>query len=370
LARREDLASSYAACLERYLAEPDEGGLSASYELGRSALESGYGVTDIVVAHRAAVSSETNGETSPAAARATAFLLECLAPLEMAYLGYREANESLRALNAQLELRVRERTAQLEAAVGELEAFSYSVSHDLRAPLRAIHGFCTLLGNQLGDDLPPEALHALQRVKAGAERMGVLIDELLNLSRIGCRPLAPRTVDLSVLAHEVIAELRDADPQHDIEVSIEEGLRVTGDPELLRIVLVNLLGNAFKYTRHTASARVWVSGSRDGEHLSVQVRDNGAGFDMAYADKLFMPFQRLHASDEYPGTGIGLATVQRVIHRHAGSVHATGAVGRGATLTVTLPAATEPEPATTAGGSVVSTGEFNDRPGPAQSSAR
>ena len=259
----------------------------------------------------------------------------------------KRAEDQLRRLSAELELRVRERTAQLEAAVGELEAFSYSISHDLHAPLRAIHGFTTILEQQLGDDLPPEARHSMERVKAGAETMGTLIDGLLKLSRLGRQPLAQTTVDLSALAHEIVAELRRADPDRDVDVSIQQGLRVTGDEPLLRIALANLLDNAFKFTRHTTNARVEISGAREGENLSVQVRDNGAGFDPEYADRLFSPFQRLHAKSEFAGTGLGLATVQRVIHRHAGNITASGALGRGASFSFTLPAATEPEAATT-----------------------
>lgn len=253
--------------------------------------------------------------------------------------------DQLRQLSVELELRVRERTAQLEAAVGELEAFSYSVSHDLRAPLRAIHGFTRMLEGQLGDDLPADAVHSLERVRAGAETIGTLLDELLKLSRLDRQPLAHATVDLSALADEIVSELRRADPERDVDVSIQRGLRVTGDEPLLRIALVNLLENAFKFTRHTTNARVEISGAREGENLSLQVRDNGAGFDPEYADRLFRPFQRLHPESEFAGTGIGLATVQRVIHRHAGSITASGALGRGASFSFTLPAANEPEAA-------------------------
>jgi len=255
----------------------------------------------------------------------------------------KRADDQMRRLSVELELRVRERTAQLEAAIGELEAFSYSVSHDLRAPLRAIHGFARMLEDQLGDDLAPEALHSLERVKTSAKTMGTLIDELLKLSRLGRQPLVHTTVDLSALAHEIVAELRvDPDPGRDVEVSIQQGLRVTGDEQLLRIALVNLLDNAFKFTRHTTNPRVEISGRREGENLSVQVRDNGAGFDPENADRLFRPFQRLHAESEFAGTGIGLTTVERVIRRHDGSITASGAIGRGASFSFTLPAATEP----------------------------
>ena len=174
-----------------------------------------------------------------------------------------------------------------------------------------------------------------------------MIDELLKLSRLGRQPLAHTTVDLSALAHEIVAELRSTDPEQHVEVSIQRGLRVTGDEQLLRIALTNLLDNAFKFTRHTTNARVEINGTREGENLAVQVRDNGAGFDPKYADRLFSPFQRLHAESEFAGTGLGLTTVQRVIHRHAGSITASGALGRGASFSLTLPAATQPEAAAT-----------------------
>ena len=259
----------------------------------------------------------------------------------------KRAEDQLRRLSTELELRVHERTAQLEAAVSELEAFSYSVSHDLRTPVRAIQGFISMLEDQLGDDVPPEAVNSLERVKAGAKTMGTLIDELLKLSRLDRQPLAQMTVDLSALAHEIVAELRSTDPERDVDARIQEGLRVIGDEPLLRIALANLLDNAFKFTGHTTNARVEVSGARVGENLSVRVRDNGAGFDPNYTDRLFRPFRRVHAESEFAGTGIGLATVQRVIHRHAGSITASGALGHGASFSFTLPAAPEPGTAAT-----------------------
>jgi PAS domain S-box-containing protein len=246
------------------------------------------------------------------------------------------AEAALRQLNAELEQRVQERTAQLEAANKELEAFSYSVSHDLRSPLRSIDGFSQALLEDYEDQLDVDGQDYLRRVRAATQRMGQLIDDLLNLSRITRAELRQELVDLSALAQGVVAELQHAEPQRVVEVVIAAGLHGQGDARLLQIVLANLLGNAWKFTSKQTQARIELGAVvRDG-HTTYFVRDNGAGFDMAYASKLFGAFQRLHALTEYSGTGIGLAIVQRIIHRHGGHVWAEGAVGQGATFYFTL----------------------------------
>lgn len=244
--------------------------------------------------------------------------------------------EALQQFAATLEERVRERTAALEAANKELEAFSYSVSHDLRAPLRSIDGFSKVLLEKYAGNIDATGQDYLDRVRNAAVRMGRLIDDMLNLSRIGRQEMHRVPVPLSDIAEAVIADLRQRDPERQVLVEVQPGLKVSGDPGLLRIVLENLLGNAWKFTSKTAEARIEVGvTTRDGATL-YYVRDNGAGFDMRYADKLFTPFQRLHTEDEFPGTGIGLAIVQRIITRHGGRVWAEGREGAGATVYFTL----------------------------------
>jgi signal transduction histidine kinase len=229
-------------------------------------------------------------------------------------------------------------TAELERANRELDAFSYSVSHDLRAPLRAIDGFSKALVEDYGDKLEPDARNYLDRISANVRRMGTLIDDLLELSRITRSPVSRELVDLSSLAHEIVTELRQASPQRSVRVDIAPGLAALGDPRLFRIMLGNLLGNAWKYTSRTADARIEVGRkSLDSESETFFVGDNGAGFDMSYAYRLFTPFQRLHDARQFDGTGIGLAIVQRIVHRHGGRVWAEAVPNHGATFFFTLP---------------------------------
>ncbi len=227
--------------------------------------------------------------------------------------------------------------AELERANRELEAFSYSVSHDLRAPLRAIDGFSRILLEDHAGSLDADARSHLDRVRAASERMAQLIDDLLELSRIARAEVDVQPVDLGALATRVVGELRQAQPDRDVDVEIADDLVATGDRRLLEVALHNLIGNAWKYTRRTPAARIEV-GRHDGDDAAFFVRDNGAGFDMAYAAKLFAPFQRLHANSDFEGTGVGLSTVQRVIHRHHGRIWAEAEVDRGATFFFTLPA--------------------------------
>jgi PAS domain S-box-containing protein len=246
------------------------------------------------------------------------------------------AEESVRRLNADLEQRVRDRTTQLDATNKELEAFCYSVSHDLRSPLRGINGWSLALIEDYGAQLDAKGRAYLDRVRAETQRMGRLIDDLLQLSRIHRGPVNSRPVDLSLLARGVAARLAEAHPGRRLQFEIEPELSAQGDVRLLEIALTNLLANAVKFTGPREVARIEI-GRRDRDEETVFfVRDNGVGFDMAFAGALFGAFQRLHKSSDFPGTGIGLATVQRVVTRHGGRIWAEAETGLGATFFFTI----------------------------------
>jgi len=253
------------------------------------------------------------------------------------------AEREVRMLNRTLEARVEQRTRELTMANHELESFAYSVSHDLRAPLRTVEGFSRLLGERFAAAIGEDGRDYLTRVRNAANRMDALIDALLKMSRITREPLQHADVDLDRLAADVVAELHQGDPARKVDVAIEPGLRAAGDAALLRNLLQNLLGNAWKFTSGREDARIaFGRAPDDGDDdvpgmVAFSVSDNGAGFDPAYASKLFRPFQRLHGADEYEGHGIGLATVKRIVERHGGTIRAEGAVGEGATFRFTLP---------------------------------
>jgi len=224
---------------------------------------------------------------------------------------------------------------ELERKNKELEAFSYSVSHDLRTPLRSIDGFSKALLDDWGDQLDPKAKDYLQRVRAAAQRMGELIADLLELSRVGRTELRRGRTSLSEIAQSVAVELRKSDPDREVEIEVRGALTADADRRLMRVVLENLIGNSWKFTVKVPAAKIEFGSDHDG--MVYFVRDNGAGFDMTYAEKLFRPFQRLHSSTDFPGTGIGLATVQRIVDRHGGRVWAESTVGVGATFYFTVP---------------------------------
>ncbi|MEX2534160.1 MAG: PAS domain S-box protein [Trueperaceae bacterium] len=248
----------------------------------------------------------------------------------------RQAEEALRQLNSELEKRVLERTAQLEESTGELESFVYSVSHDLRSPLRGIDGFSHLLLEDHAMEISDTATDYLLRITAATRRMGELIDALLNLSRISKSDLKKQTVNLSEIALEVTELLEQRQPEREVEVKVTPGLQAEGDRQLLRIVLENLLENSWKFTAGQERPRIEFGTITAANRQAFFVRDNGAGFDMRYAERLFTAFQRLHSPEQFEGTGIGLTTVQRIIQRHGGAIWAEAEVGAGATLYFTL----------------------------------
>jgi signal transduction histidine kinase len=260
-------------------------------------------------------------------------LLALARSYEAGALALQREQAALKRLNAELEARVAQRTQELSFTNRELETFSYSVSHDLRTPLRAIDGFSQALLEDEGERIGPEGQEHLRRMRAAAGRMGQLIDDLLHLSRVGRTELAREPVDLGALAQEVAAELQRREPGRRVHLEVQQPLRAQADPRLVRLLLENLLQNAWKFTSRREEAHIRVHGDGAGGYV---VEDDGVGFDMAYAGKLFSPFQRLHRASEFPGTGIGLATVQRIVHRHGGTLRAEGRVGEGARFSFTL----------------------------------
>ncbi|ADI83876.2 sensor histidine kinase [Geobacter sulfurreducens] len=247
-----------------------------------------------------------------------------------------QARAEIRTLNDQLELRVAERTAQLESANRELSSFSYSVSHDLRAPLRHIASYAQILLDEQGDKLNGEGVGILGRIHAAGVRMGELIDALLNLSRMSRDALRRRPVDLAALAGEILDELKNAEPERRVSVILPGRLECFADPDLIRSALRNLLENAWKYTARNPDAAIEFGVTQDEDTPVYYVKDNGTGFDMRYAGKLFEPFQRLHGEGEFGGTGVGLATVDRIIRRHGGRIWAEAELEKGATFYFTL----------------------------------
>jgi signal transduction histidine kinase len=267
--------------------------------------------------------------------------LRCLVLTDLT--AQRSAEAEVRALNTELETRVQQRTAELELANKNLEAFTYSVSHDLRAPLRGLSGFSEVLLEEYGELLGETGRGYAGRIQAASERMATLIDDLLQLSRVSRAGMNLGPVDLSAEFVAFAGELQSLEPGRRVRFAIQDGVWVTADRGLIRTVVQNLVGNAWKFTARRDDATIeFGTTTADEAGVCCYVRDNGAGFDPTYVAKLFQPFQRLHTAEEFPGTGIGLASVQRIIERHGGRIWAEGAVDKGATFSFTLDAQDAP----------------------------
>jgi light-regulated signal transduction histidine kinase (bacteriophytochrome) len=248
----------------------------------------------------------------------------------------RQRVESLQARVSELERQLEERSVQLKDAQQEITSLNYAVSHDLRSPLRNIFGFAHLLGKKYRDRLQGQGLEYLEMIMSGVERMGHMIDDLLNLSRIGRLDMKMEVVDLSAMAAEILEKLQESSPERQVQFHVAPGLRVLGDRQLLQAALTNLLDNAWKFTRDTQPAVISFGSRQEGDTTVYFVRDNGAGFAADQLYRLFNPFQRLHLETEFPGTGMGLAIVKKAIQRHGGKVLAEGAEGEGATFSFSL----------------------------------
>lgn len=327
--------------MRRAMASRRVGGLNAAV-----AAEGSSTSRETMDAIRAAISTMLQEESRLLAVRAAAANINSRRMKDIILFGYALAFVFLIVasvfIHREMEKRlladqiVVRRSVELEAANKELEAFCYSVSHDLRTPLRGIDGFSQALLEDYGNKLDSSARDFLQRIRAGTQRMGVLIDDLLNLSRFTRIEMQREATDLSELGRQVAEGLRQSQPRRDVEIVIAPQLRGEGDPRLMRVVLENLLGNSWKFTSKKPHARIEFGKTNNNGSSAFYVRDNGAGFDPAYSARLFGAFQRLHGITEFPGSGVGLATVQRIIHRHGGRVWAESTVGEGATFYFTL----------------------------------
>lgn len=334
------LAEEYGLALDSFLARDDEDARLHAYELGRRALMDEIGLLDIVAIHHLALRGVLGKSCTSSAkvwlARAAEFLGECLGPFEMSQRGYREANHELRRMNDILYAK----NEEIARANRELEAFSYSVAHDLRAPLRTIDGFSRIVLRDQAERLDEEGREHLRLVHESVQRMGRLLEDMLQLSRYSRAEMHRRPLDLAAMARETIARLQSEEPERSLDFTVADTLPARGDASLIGAVLENLLGNAWKYTRRRPVAIIELGWSP--REQAYFVRDNGTGFDMAYAGKLFKVFQRLHSAAEFEGTGVGLSIVQRIIERHGGRIWAEALPEQGATFFFTLP--DEPAP--------------------------
>jgi light-regulated signal transduction histidine kinase (bacteriophytochrome) len=323
------LRLAYAAALGAYLTNADEAGLEAAYELGRVAMADGTGAIDIVRAHAEGLTSVLGASQAASFVRSSAFLIECLAPLEMAHRGFMEANRTLQTRNADLE-----RTNR------NLKSFAYSLAHDLRTPLRAVTGYSALLREDCADGLGNDGRGYAERIEAAGEQMGHVLDALLQMSLFARARLECQQIDLGSEVARIAEELQRQDPGRNVRLTIAQPAWVLADRALILTALQNLLDNAWKFTsgRDDASIEFGTTPAED-DRVCCYVRDNGAGFDPAYVDKLFTLFERLHTTSEFAGAGVGLASVRQIVELHGGRVWAQGAVGAGATFSFTLQAA-------------------------------
>jgi signal transduction histidine kinase len=361
------------ALLDYLLREGGEAALLRAMDCGRDALAAGLNMLDLTALHHGALMAAALGpdrkeEAKRLAERGEEFLIQSLVPYEVVSRGFADSNARLRelnevlerrvaerttdllakaealqalsgqlhALNSELEQRVAQRTAELQAANRDLEAFSYSVSHDLRAPLRAVDGFSRIVLEDYAPLLDDEGQEYLQLVRDNAQQMGRLIDDLLSFSRLGRQPLTRHRVRPAEVARRAFAELAPECEGRDVRFTVHDLPACEADAALLKQVFGNLLANALKFTRRREVAVIEVGCEWDGDRPIYLVRDNGAGFDMRYAHKLFGVFQRLHRAEEYEGTGVGLALVQRIVYRHGGRIWAEAALEQGATFRFTL----------------------------------
>jgi light-regulated signal transduction histidine kinase (bacteriophytochrome) len=322
-ATRDSVAQAYASVLSAYLSGAGEAALAQAYELGRKAARQGIGVVEMAMMHHEALVQllAATPERPALVVEAARLFAESLAAFEV----------SLRA-----DVALRHAKEAADNANRELESFSYSVAHDLRAPLRSIDGFSQALLEDCAERLDDQGREYLNYIRESARRMAQLIDDLLTLSRVTRAELQQERVNMSMVAHTVRERLQASDKHRAVTWTIQDDVWAMGDAHLLRAALENLLGNSWKFTARQAAAHIEFGVLADRQPLVYFVRDNGAGFDMTYASKLFGVFQRLHSADEFEGTGIGLATVQRIVRRHGGRVWAEGEAGRGASFYFTL----------------------------------
>jgi len=319
--------ADYRRLLREYIAATGEAALQHAYELGRQAVRDGLGPMDIVSTQQEVLlelltDAETAGDCIRMVKLSNEFSTECLAPFELTHRGFLEVEQFNR---------------KLEDLNKELETFSYSVSHDLRAPLRAIDGYSRMILKKQEEHFDEETKRRFRAIRENVETMGRLIDELLTLSRLGKQEISNARLDMEGIIGNVWQNLLTSNPDRNMILRNEGVFPATGDPSLLREVFSNLLGNAVKFTRTRDIARIEVGSSREAEEVVYYVRDNGVGFDMKHYDKLFGVFQRLHSADDYEGTGVGLAIVHRIVSRHGGRIWAEGDVDKGATFYFSLP---------------------------------